>query len=140
MIVAPVGTSVLLAGLVGLLFATGTYLILQRALTRILLGLSLLTHGGNVLLMTAGGHAGPAAFIAVDAAGASVPAGVVDPLPQAMALTAIVISFAVTAFLLGLTYRSMMLVHDDDVQDDPEDRRILAVLAFQEAQLRRAER
>ncbi len=138
--IAPVGSSVLMAALVGLLFATGSYLILQRALTRILIGLSLLTHGGNVLLLTAGGYAGPAAFVNGDDGAATVPAGVVDPLPQAMALTAIVISFAVTAFLLGLTYRSMMLVHDDDVQDDPEDRRILAVLAFQEEQLRRAER
>ncbi len=122
---APTGSSVLIAVLIGVLFATGTYLILQRALTRIIVGLGLVTHAANLLLLTAGGHPGAAPFVQVDGQGVRVPAGVADPLPQAMALTAIVISFAVTALLLALTYRSMVLVHDDAVQDDPEDRRIL---------------
>jgi multicomponent Na+:H+ antiporter subunit C len=45
-----------------------------------------------------------------------------DPLPQALALTAIVISFGVTALLLALAYRSWLLTSDDEVQDDVEDR------------------
>ncbi|MFV0458668.1 MAG: NADH-quinone oxidoreductase subunit K [Actinomycetales bacterium] len=113
-------TSVLFAVLIGVLFATGAYLLLQRALTRVLIGLGLLTHAANLLLLSGGGRAGPAPFVS----GEGAPEAVVDPLPQAMALTAIVISFAVTALLLGLTYRSVVLVHDDAVQDDPEDRRI----------------
>jgi multicomponent Na+:H+ antiporter subunit C len=47
-----------------------------------------------------------------------------DPLPQALALTAIVITFALTTFLLALGYRSFVLVGHDEVQDDVEDRRI----------------
>jgi multicomponent Na+:H+ antiporter subunit C len=122
---APTGSSVLIAVLIRVLFSTGTYLILQRALTRIIVGLGLITHAANLMLLTAGGRPGDTPFVQVDGQAVRVPEGVADPLPQAMALTAIVISFAVTALLLALTYRSMVLVHDDAVQDDPEDRRIL---------------
>lgn len=120
-VLAPVGASVVMALIVGVLFTTGVYLLLQRALTRVLIGLTLITNGANVLLLVAGGRAGPPAFVSSDG---TVPAGVVDPLPQAMALTAIVISFAVSALLLGLAYRSFTLTRDDAVQDDPEDLRI----------------
>lgn len=118
---APSGASVVMALVVGTLFATGVYLLLQRALTRILIGLTLITHGANLLLLVAGGRAGAAPFVATDG---SVPQGVADPLPQAMALTAIVISFAVSALLLALAYRSYVLTNDDAVQDDVEDSRI----------------
>ena len=53
-------------------------------------------------------------------------AGTADPLPQAMVLTAIVITFGVTAFLLALAFRSWLLTGEDSVQDDVEDRRIAA--------------
>jgi len=52
------------------------------------------------------------------------PGDVADPLPQAMALTAIVITLALTAFLLAMAYRSWQLGGTDDVQDDVEDIRI----------------
>lgn len=122
---APPVTTVLFAVLIGVLFTTGTYLLLQRALTRVIIGLGLLTHGANILLLGAGGLAGPAPFVTPSGDSSIVPDGVADPLPQAMALTAIVISFAVTALLLALTYRSVLMVRDDAVPDDPEDRRIL---------------
>ena len=120
-VLAPVGASVVMAVLVGVLFAAGVYLLLQRALTRVLIGLTLITHAANLLLLVAGGRAGAPAFVADDG---SLPRGVVDPLPQAMALTAIVISFAVSALLLALAYRSYVMTHDDAVQDDVEDARI----------------
>ncbi len=50
-----------------------------------------------------------------------------DPLPQAMVLTAIVITLGMTAFLLALAYRSWHLNGHDEVQDDVEDRRIVAL-------------
>ncbi len=109
-----------LALIVGVLFGTGTYLLLQRTLTRIVIGLALLGHGVNVLLLMAGGGTGVAPLI-VD--GVEL-AAYADPLPQAMALTAIVITFAILAFLLALAYRSWTLTHDDEVEDDVEDRRI----------------
>ena len=47
-----------------------------------------------------------------------------DPLPQALALTTIVITFGVTAFLLALAYRSWLLTRDDEVEDDVADRAV----------------
>ena len=112
--------TVTIAALIGALFAIGTYLLMQRTLTRVVIGLGLMGHGANLLLLLAGGRAGAAPFVGDEGA----PPAVADPLPQALALTAIVITFGVTAFLLALAYRSWQHTHDDDVQDDPEDRRI----------------
>ena len=118
---APPGASILMSLLIGVLFTAGVYMLLQRSLTRVLIGLTILTHAANLLLLMAGGRPGAAPFVGDDG---SLPTGVADPLPQAMALTAIVISFAVTALLLGLAYRSYVHDRDDRVQDDVEDRRI----------------
>lgn len=115
--------TVTLAVTLGALFAVGTYLLLQRTLTRVVIGLALMGHGANLLLLVAGGRAGAAPFVTDD----GPPAAAADPLPQALALTAIVITFGVTAFLLALAYRSWQHTHDDDVEDDPEDRRIAAL-------------
>ena len=115
--------TVTIALLIGALFAIGTYLLMQRTLTRVVIGLGLMSHGANLLLLLAGGRAGRAPFVGDEGA----PVDVADPLPQALALTAIVITFGVTAFLLALAYRSWQHTHDDDVQDDPEDERITAL-------------
>lgn len=109
---------VLLAVTVGALYAAGVYLLLQRTLTRIVIGLAVLAHGANLLLLLAGGRAGRPPIVD----GRTGP--VADPLPQALALTAIVIAFGVSAFLLALAHRSRRQTHDDIVQDDVEDRRI----------------
>ena len=111
-----------LALLTGVLYAAGTYLLLQRTLTRVVVGLGLLGHGANLLLLQAGGPPGAAPFAG---ARGSAGAGVADPLPQAMVLTAIVITFGVSAFLLALAYRSWELTGDDEVQDDVEDARVV---------------
>lgn len=108
--------SVLLAFTAAALFGIGTYLVLQRKLSRVIIGVGLIGHGANVLLITAG-RRGRSPLI-----GSSDPEGFADPLPQALALTAIVISFGVTALLLALAYRSWLLTHDDEIQDDQEDR------------------
>ncbi len=117
-----------LALVVAVLFAVGTYLLLQRTLTRVVFGLVLMSHGANLLLQFAGGRAGepplveddsPATIVGMDGSGVFV-----DPLPQALALTAIVISFGVTAYLLAMAYRSWVLLDSDEVEDDVEDRRI----------------
>jgi len=110
--------SVTLAATAAVLFSIGTYLVLQRALTRVILGLAILSHGANMLLM-ASGRRGVAPIVGSAAAGRPS-----DPLPQALALTAIVISFGVTMFLLALVFRSWVLTRDDEVQDDVEDRLI----------------
>jgi multicomponent Na+:H+ antiporter subunit C len=110
--------TVTLAAVAAALFGIGTYLILQRKLSRIIIGLGLLTHGANVLLITAGRRGAPAIV------GRGDREAFADPLPQALALTAIVITFGVTALLLALAYRSWLLTEDDEVQDDVADRAI----------------
>jgi multicomponent Na+:H+ antiporter subunit C len=111
-----------MAVIVGVLFGGGTYLVLQRTLTRIVLGFGLWSHAVNVLLLMTGGRAGIPPLIE-----AGVPvSSYADPLPQAMALTAIVITFGITAFLLALAYRSWTLTGNDEAEDDIEDRRIKA--------------
>lgn len=108
-----------LALVVGALYAVGFYLLLQRSLIRVLFGIVVLGHGANLLLQLAGGPPGRAPIV-----GTAAPEAMTDPLPQAMALTAIVITFALTTFLLALSYRSWILVGHDEVQDDVEDRRV----------------
>lgn len=110
--------SLVLAVTVAALYSGGTYLLLQRRLTRIILGLTLLGHGSVLLLLVAGGPSGDEPF--TDQATTALS----DPLVQALALTAVVITFAVTMFLLAMANRSWQLTHDDEVQDDVEDHRI----------------
>ncbi|WP_232662705.1 Na(+)/H(+) antiporter subunit C [Pseudonocardia sp. TRM90224] len=109
-----------MALVVAVLYSVGFYLLLQRSLMRVLIGVVVLGHGTNLLLQLVGGPPGRAPIVG------EVPAGalVADPLPQALALTAVVITFALTTFLLALGYRSFVLVGHDEVQDDVEDRRI----------------
>ena len=109
--------TVLLAFTAAALFGIGTWLLLQRRLTRIIIGLGLISHGTNILLITSGGEGGVPPLI-----GSGDESDFSDPLPQALALTAIVITFGVTAFLLAMAYRSWQLTHDDLVSDDIEDR------------------
>jgi multicomponent Na+:H+ antiporter subunit C len=110
--------TVMLAGAAASLFAIGTYLLLQRKLSRIIIGLGLLTHGANVLLITAGRRGDPPIV------GTGPESAFADPLPQALALTAIVITFGVTVLLLSLAFRSWLLTRDDEVQDDVGDRAV----------------
>lgn len=111
--------SLTLVALAGCLVAIGVYLLLERTLSRIIIGLALLTNGINVLILVAGGKAGTPPLI-----GRDDPRPISDPLPQAFILTAIVITLGVTAFLLAMAYRSWQLNDHDEVQDDLEDRRM----------------
>ena len=110
--------TVLLAVTAGIVFASGTYLVLGRQLSRVVIGIGLVSHGVNILLVLSGGEGGEPAFVGGDAESFA------DPLPQALVLTAIVITFGVIAFLLSLAFRSWRVTEDDEVEDDVEDRRI----------------
>ncbi|GGL94386.1 hypothetical protein GCM10010129_42910 [Streptomyces fumigatiscleroticus] len=104
----------------GVVFAAGTALLLARSLSRIVIGMVTLGNGVNILLLATTGRAGDPPLLAP---GTRV-GRITDPLPQAMALTAIVITLALTAFLLSMAYRTWQLSGDDEVQDDLEDRRV----------------
>ena len=117
--------TVLVALIVAMLYGIGVYMILQRSLIRVVLGLSLLSHGANLLLLASGGAAGVAAFVGRFSGDDTV----VDPVPHAVVLTAIVISFAMTAFCLALAYRSWRLTGNDDVAQDEEDVRLAELAA-----------
>ena len=110
--------TVMLAAAAAALFGIGTYLLLQRKLSRIIIGLGLMTHGANLLLITSGRRGHPPLI------GTGHPSTFSDPLPEALVLTAIVITFGVTTLLLALAYRSWLLTEDDEVQDDVGDRAI----------------
>ncbi len=111
--------SLALLVLVAVLVGSGVTLVLERSLSRIVIGASLITYGVNVLVLMAGGRAGGPPII-----GLTEVSDMSDPLPQAMVLTAIVIGLALTAFMLAMAYRSWQLNGNDEVQDDREDRRI----------------
>jgi len=100
---------------IGVLVACGVTLVLERSLTRILVGFVLIGNGINLLFLVSSGPAGRAPIVGLGEGPMS------DPLPQAMALTAIVITLGVTAFGLALAYRAWQLTGHDDVQDDLED-------------------
>lgn len=119
LLVAPGRASLAVIVLGGVLVASGVYLVMERTLTRIVIGLSLVAHGANVFILAAGGGSGQPPLL-----GQSDVAVMADPLPQAMMLTAIVIALGTTAFGMALAYRSWRLAGHDEVIDDVEDRRL----------------
>ncbi|NLC77801.1 MAG: Na(+)/H(+) antiporter subunit C [Clostridia bacterium] len=102
----------LMSVVIGLLFTIGVYLVLSKNLLRIILGTSIISHGANLLIITMGGlkNGGPA--LLGEGAGSFM-----DPLPQALILTAIVINFAMTAFLMVLAYRSYTDLGTDQIHE-----------------------
>ena len=110
------------------LIGCGVYLILERSLTRVLIGVVLIGNGANVCFLVAGGRAGGAPLV-----GETPEGQMSDPLPQALVLTAIVISLATIAFLLAMAHRSWQLNGHDDVQDDVEDAAIRRRAATEDA-------
>jgi multicomponent Na+:H+ antiporter subunit C len=95
----------------GVVFACGVYLMLRRSIVRLIIGLSLLTYAVNLLIFSMGDLHRRGAPI-VDETPLDQMA---DPLPQALILTAIVISFGVLAFTLALGYRASQAVQNDNV-------------------------
>ncbi|QKT06134.1 Na(+)/H(+) antiporter subunit C [Gordonia sp. X0973] len=111
----------------GGMIAAGAYLLMDRSLIKMLLGLMLVGNAINVMILVVAGPSGSPPIRGKES-GQEADA---DPLAQAMILTAIVIMMGVAAFVLALVYRRYVLnrdegENDDDVPDDPEDRKIVA--------------
>jgi multicomponent Na+:H+ antiporter subunit C len=117
---------VAVAGLV----ATGTFLVTSRSLSRIVLGFALLGHAAVLALLAAGGRSGSPPIVDGEPA-----PDMSNSLPQALSLTAIVITFGLTLFVLALARRQQQLTGDDLVEDDVEDRRVATTEAAREAAL-----
>jgi len=101
---------ILMAIVIGLLFTCATYLILSKSILRIIIGTGLLSHGAHLLILTMGGLKQGAVPLLGEHAESYV-----DPLPQALILTAIVISFGVTAYFLVLAYRAYQELGTDNM-------------------------
>ena len=99
--------------LIGVLFAAGVYCLMRRSIMKLVIGVMLLSQGANLLVFASGGLlAGSPPLVPADGKEPVAPFG--DPLPQAMVLTAIVISFGLTAFVLTLVHEAHEAVGDDD--------------------------
>lgn len=115
-------TGAVLALAVGALFAAGCYMILRPNLLKVVVGLALMTNGTTLLILLSGDLVPGGAPLVP--AGANFVSGVSDPLPQALVLTAIVISFGVQAFLLALVHEAGLEVGSLDpdlAEDEPLD-------------------
>ena len=102
---------------IAVLFAVGSYLLMERSLTRVALGVGVIGNGVNVLIIASGSESGEAPIIGREGV-------LTDPLPQALVLTAIVIGFALLTFLMTLAWRNWTITGNDEVEDDVEDRMI----------------
>jgi multisubunit Na+/H+ antiporter MnhC subunit len=109
--------ALVLVAVMVVLYAAGIYLLLERSMTRVLLGFLLVGNATNLLLITMVGKVGSAPIVDDGVTAADM----TDPMPEALILTAIVITFGVSAFLMALIYRSWRLERDDDVDDDVDD-------------------
>lgn len=105
---------VILAVVVGILFAAGFYLLLRRSIVKLIFGLALISHGANLLLFTVSRliHRDPA-FILPEIPGATQ--AMADPILQALILTAVVIGFGLQAFVVVLIKRSYQVAGSDDL-------------------------
>lgn len=102
----------------GMLFAAGVYLLLERSIIKMLLGVMVASNAVNLLILTVGSRSGGPPIVGRSSEGHD---GAADPLAQALILTAIVITMGIAAFVLALAYRSYTLVTADIVEDDAED-------------------
>lgn len=105
-----------MAILTGTLYAAGLYLMLRRSMVKLLIGLTLLGNGANMLIFLLGRITkGKPPVIPEDS---NVLTGVyADPIPQALILTAIVISFGLLAFAIILLKRVYLVVQTDDLDN-----------------------
>ena len=106
---------ILMIFVAGIIISVSVYLVLSKSLIRIIIGTTLLSHGVHLMLLTMGGLKKGA--LPIEEEGIK---NYVDPLPQALILTAIVIAFAVTAFFLVLAFRSYKELGTDNLEEMKE--------------------
>jgi len=102
---------IIMAVLAGMLFTTGIYNLLQKQLLRIVIGTGLISHGAHLFILTMGQLKTGAPPLLTEGV-----ENYTDPLPQALILTSIVISFGVTSLLLVLAYRASKINGTDNME------------------------
>jgi multicomponent Na+:H+ antiporter subunit C len=108
--------TILLSLVVGILFGVGVYLMMRRTMVQLLIGLAMIGNAANLMIFCAGGLIRSRPPLVPEGAQApTVPHA--DPIPQALILTAIVISFGVIAFTLALADRAHRGVGSDHVAE-----------------------
>lgn len=106
---------ILISLTIGIVYAAATWMLLSRTLLRVLLGVALIGHGANLMIVATAG-ASPASKAPIITGEASVLASDAgDPLPQALVLTAIVIGMGLLGFALALAWRAVRALGDDDL-------------------------
>ena len=106
--------NLLVAILIGCLFAGGIFCLLRRSMMKLVIGIILLSQGANLLVFSAGGLTpGKPTFSAMQSA--LPPDGHADPLPQALVLTAIVIGFGLVVFSLSMLLKAHATIGNDDI-------------------------
>jgi multicomponent Na+:H+ antiporter subunit C len=109
--------SLTLVILMAVMYGAGVYIMLERSLTRVLIGFLLVGNATNLLIFIMSGRPGSSPIVT----GTSLDDTMVDPVPQVLMLTAIVINFGITALLLALIYRSWWLAQLGDEGDTLTD-------------------
>jgi len=109
-------TNLVLALTIGGLFAAGVYLMLSRNLIRVILGFLLAGHGVNLLLLSTATDGAPP-IVGEPTGGEPLS----DPIPQALILTSIVISLAVSTFLFAMAFRNYLVTRQPELDDEPAD-------------------
>ncbi|TFD30743.1 sodium:proton antiporter [Cryobacterium cryoconiti] len=124
--------SLTLVVVMAVMYAAGVYVMLERSLTRVLIGFLLVGNATNLLLFLMSGRPGTAPIVT----GTASDADMADPLPQVLMLTAIVINFGITALILALIYRSWWLAQLGDEGDTLTDEHAAETLAGTEESFR----
>jgi len=104
----------LIATLIGALFAGGVFCLLRRSIMKLIVGIMLMSQAANLLVFSASGLTDRRPTFVIDETGMP-PAGYADPLPQALVLTAIVIGFGLVVFSISLLLKAYRAVGSDDV-------------------------
>ncbi|NQW19665.1 MAG: NADH-quinone oxidoreductase subunit K [Chloroflexi bacterium] len=107
---------IILILLAGGMFSAGFYLLLQKRLAQLIVGLGLLTNATNLLIFTVAGLSRDGVPL-IEVGASTLPESASDPTPQALVLTAIVIGFGVLAFFITLAYRAYREVGSDNLDD-----------------------
>lgn len=107
---------VLLAIMIGLLYATGIYMMLRRSLVKLIIGIILIGNGANLLIFLLGRITKGSPPIIPENAKV-ISEAFADPVPQALILTAIVISFGLQSFAIVLVKRAHTVVRTDDLDE-----------------------